>query len=464
MADLISPAAERCVIGSMLMDPAVCAAALGEVREEDFALDQNRRLFEAARALFREGAPVDPITVLGKLGLDASAPDRDYLAYVLDHTPTTASWREYARIMHEQAVLRTVQGCAMEIAGALTLEAARAPAAALASALTDAQRTKPRAMVDLLLDFARRKDPAREKKQFVELGLQPIDSRLFLEPGDVLMIGGLPSDGKTAFALQIALHMAARYKTAFFSLETSTEKLADRMVANAVQVDFDRVKRQALTDLDWVAFAEKSGELERRKLWLFSGSSMSVDQIAGLSRAYGFESVVIDYVQLIRTERVRGATRAELLAEVSQQLHTFAQTSGTLVVELAQLKTPDPHEARRNPNMFDLGESSQFGKDADAILLLSRPGKDDRVSDEDEASAKLSYDRHRLLKIAKNKEGEGGRCKLYFDGKHQSFYVLGTEPGARRPSDRQKKAVGNPGQVALEDLSGKPQAEEDMPF
>ena len=65
MADLISPAAERCVIGSMLMDPAVCAAALGEVREEDFALDQNRRLFEAARALFREGAPVDPITVLG---------------------------------------------------------------------------------------------------------------------------------------------------------------------------------------------------------------------------------------------------------------------------------------------------------------------------------------------------------------------------------------------------------------
>lgn len=114
--------------------------------------------------------------------------------------------------------------------------------------------------------------------------------------------------------------------------------------------------------------------------------------------------------------------------------------------------------------MFDLGESSQFGKDADAILLLSRPGKDDRVSDEDMTSAKLSYDRHRLLKIAKNKEGEGGRCKLYFDGKHQSFYVLGTEPGARRPSDKQKKAIGNPGQIELDDLSGKPQAEEDMPF
>lgn len=452
--------AEQAVIGSLLREPAIVSDVIAVVDPADFAVTLDRRFFEAARALFREGSPVDAVLILGKLGLEQDKEAREYAAELMEVTPTAANWREYAALMHEQAVLRVVKEHSAQLSSAATLEDCRLPAQKIADALGAGRRVKSRSFGELLENFCERQEPGKPKVDFIETGFGPIDARAHLKPGKVMVIGGLPSDGKTAFALQIALHMAKRHSVGFFSLETDGETLTDRMVASGWQIDYARIGRQDLMDADWVRFAERSPEFEKRRLRVIEESRLSADQIAALSTAYGFEVIFIDYVQMLETTKERGVSRAEQLAEVSRQLHVFAQSSGTLVVELAQLKTPDRKDTAANPDMFDLGESSQFGKDADVILTLARPGKEDRVSDEDETSRKMNYDKTRKLKIAKNKDGERGRVKLYFDGGKQTFYLLGQEPSDHRPGDKKPRQDSDPGQVAFEDVENQ----EGMPF
>ena len=166
---------------------------ISRVDPRDFASETCRRLFEAARALLREGSPIDAITVRDKSGLghDVDA----LILQLMETTPTAANWEAYADLMHEQSTLRQIRA-----------------------------------------------------KEYITIGLDPIDKNTFLDHGDVLMIGGAPSDGKTAFALVAAYHMAKTHNVGFYSLETGKEKLEDRLVTSGMQIDFSRIKKQQLTD------------------------------------------------------------------------------------------------------------------------------------------------------------------------------------------------------------------------
>ena len=130
----------------------------------------------------------------------------------------------------------------------------------------------------------------------------------------------------------------------------------------------------------------------KRDLTLVEAAGMSAADIETASRAYGFQVIFIDYIQLVAPEKSSGGTRSEQVAAISRALHTFAQKTGTLVVELAQLtrqerKTgKDGQEVRRDPTMQDLKESGQLEQDADMILLLFRPGPKDKGPDGKELS------------------------------------------------------------------------------
>lgn len=462
--------AEFAVIGSMLRDESVVSGVLSVVDAADFAdpTGLNRRLFEAARALFRAGEPVDPMTVLGKLGLDANAEARAYAARLMDETPTAANWREYAKLMHDAAVLRSVHAAADQLSGALTLEDCQKPAAALAAALSVKRGVRSRTLDELFTAFAERQSKPEAQKPRFETGFSVIDHKVKLTGGKFVAIGGLPSDGKTALALQLALRFAKDKSVGIFSLETDDETVGDRFVTSAMQIDYEKIIDRRLTDLDWVRFAEQLPRYCRRNLRVFDESRLRADQITALSAAYGFDAVFIDYGQIVETERVRGMTRAEQLAEVSIALKQFALATDTLVVVTLQRKPPERYKLKDGtvktlaPTMEDIGDSRQWEKDADVLFMISRPDGGERISEEVADSPKLDYDKHRILKIAKNKEGQRGQCKLYFDGAHQTFYVLGSEPSAHRPGDRaRKKDAGNPGQQFIP-LSESEKG--DMPF
>lgn len=405
--------AENAVIGSLLIDESIAPQLLSSVAAADFGNDENRKIFQAARLLLREGSPVDPITIRGKLGVEIE----QRLIQLMEVTPTSANWREYVAAMKDQAAMSRIRDIARDLTAATTMEDCRSSVAALGELMATGSRVDAWTLREALQRF-QAAQVAERKREYVSFGLSILDEGTYIEPGDVVVIGGEPSSGKTALALQLAYHMAQRWRVGFFSLETGNAKLTDRLVANAMGIDFNVIKRQALDEQAWEDVAVRGDDFSQRQLTFVPASGMSTAQIQAESRARDFQVIFIDYVQLIESEGDPRATQAQAVAGISRALHTFAQNSGTLVVELAQLSRP-PQKQWREPDMHDLKESGQLEQDADAIFMIYRPRPGGDYDD----------NKTRILKIAKQKEGRLGKWPLAFDGAHQRFALMAGPDG-----------------------------------
>lgn len=403
--------AEQAVVGALLIDESLVQQILSAVDAKDFLFSEHRLIFQAARALFREGIPVDPVTISGRIG----SKHNDLLVQLMEVTPTAANWSAYADLMREQAALRRIKDLAIQLDGAVTLDDCRETIAALGQVMNDGRKVDSWNMREMLDDFFASQDPDAPAPEYFTYGLSVLDQGTYTEGGDVVMIGGEPSSGKTALSLMMAYHMAKNHKVGYFSLETGKKKVRDRMVSSSMQINLNAIKNRSLSDWDWSSVAEKQRSFASRDLIVFRASGMNVTEIAATSQAHGFDVIFIDYVQLVVPDIDRRMPRSEQMADVSRALHTFAQKSGTLVVELAQLSRPDRSRGWREPEMQDLKESGQFEQDADLILMLYRPDPKDEA---------LDQERNRILKIAKNKEYRRGKWPLYFDGARQTLAVV----------------------------------------
>lgn len=456
--------AENAVIGSLLIDSSLARDIFARVDAKDFQHEQNRQIFQVARALFRAGEPVTAVSIRDRLGEDWTG----YLMQLMEITVTSANWEAYAGYMRQQATLQRLKDMAQVVAEAATLDECRGAVADMGQQLSGGQNIDAWTMPEMLEDFFASQEADQAPVKYITCGIQDIDQGTYTEPGDVLMIGGYPSDGKTALALMMAYHMAGSHKVGFFSLETDKRKIRDRMVAHVAQIDFNAIKRRTLTESDWAALAEKSADISKRDLTVLRASGMTATDIQAVSQAYGFEVIFIDYVQLVVPETDRRAPRSDQMADVSRTLHTFAQRSGTLVVELAQLTRQERSGGWREPDMHDLKESGQFEQDADIIFLLFRPNP---KSDE------LDQEKNRILKVAKNKEGRRGKWPLYFDGERQTFSTIvpGGAPGDGKEvlrslvnagkQAKQKNRMEVRGQQSLTELKELPESEaKGLPF
>ena len=402
--------AERAVLGSLLIDSSIARDVFGHVEAADFLNGVNRKIFLAARSAFREGEPVDPFSIRNRVGAELT----DYMVQLMEITPTAANWKVYADFMRQQAALQRIKDIAEKLLDAARLDDCRAPVAELGQMLGAGRKVDSWSMREMLDDFFVSQDPDAPAPSYITYGIKEIDGGTYTEPGDVVMLGGYPSDGKTALALMLAYNMAADRKVGFFSLETDKKKIRDRVISHVAQINFNDIKRRSLQEGDWRALSEKQADFVKRDLTVLRASGLTVTEIASISQAYGFDVIFIDYVQLISPEIDRRAPRSEQMADVSRALHIFAQTSGTTVVELAQLSRPEKSGSWREPVMQDLKESGQFEQDADIIFLLFRPNP----------SGDLDQEKHRILKVAKNKEGRRGKWPLHFAGEKQTFSVI----------------------------------------
>ena len=429
--------AERAVLGALLIDETITSQILAEVDERDFSSNAFRLIFQAARAVFREGGHPDAVTINGKLGYAAGSPQQQQLIDLMDLTPTSASWREYAQLMREQAALGRIHAIAAQITGTPTMDETRPLISELTSQLSARRGVKVVSMPQLLADFAER-HASGAASDYVGFGLDVLDHNSFVRRGDVVILGGYPSDGKTALALMMAYHMAKTLKVGFFSLETSADKIGDRVVTQGMRIDFDAIKRSRLTDRDWGTFAVCSGDAGKRSLDVIQASGMTAGDIMAETLTYGYDVIFVDYVQLIVPEGNPRDLRSEQMATVSRALHTFAQSRGVLVVELAQLSRPE-RGAWRAPDMHDLKETGQFEQDADLIVMIYRP----------DPTSNYSQEKCRVIQIAKSKEGRRGKGVFAFDGKHQTFapYTRDDERGQKDKTDGEA-----PGQMALAEV------------
>lgn len=459
--------AERAVLGSVLIDEGIAKDVVAQVDAQDFLNPTNRMIFQAIRKLFRSGEPVDSITIRDRIGAQYT----DFLVQLMEVTPTSANWRSYARIMHEQATLGRIRDLADKMLVAATLEDCRPLAADLGQLLAEGRQLSTWNTREMLEDFfAAQEDQGGV--EYIATGIREVDEGSYIERGDVIVIGGLPSSGKTALAVMMAHRMARKYKVGFFSLETDKRKIRDRALAHVMQIDFGAIKQRALDENDWAAVAAKQADFAGRNLTVLEASGLTATEIQAITQAYGFEVIFIDYVQLITPEIDRRASRSDQMADVSRSLHTFAQKSKTLVVELAQLSRPDKSGGWREPEMQDLKESGQFEQDADLIFMLYK------AHPKDELYGGENRDKYRILKIAKNKEGRTGKWPMYFDGSRQTFATI--VPGevkkdsheiirdlvdagkAAKAKNRNRPLPGQQTMVKITELKGD--AAKDVPF
>ena len=418
-------AAQQAVLGSMLIKPSVVGEILAEVQDKDFVTPTHRMTFQAIRALFVEGKEPDPVAVLHRLGHVEQQPWREYIIDLMDRTPTAANVWEYVPILKEQARLYYLRLLGERLAQAGSLEDAERHLSEGNALMVDKPGLRYVTMEQALLDFY---DRHKTRKQYLTWGLDKLNDRLFVDRGDIVVLGGYPSAGKTLLAIQFAWHWARLgRKVGFYSLETGEAKLEDRLIAYNMRLDFGKIKRSELTEDDYKALALASKRLIQPTLEWVPASSMTVDEIRSSALSRGYDAIFIDYLQLIRGDKRR--SRTEQVTEISIELHQLSQSTGITVVALSQLSRPEKGgDGMKAPTLASLRESGQIEQDADVAMLLYK--------EED------TQDSRRVLHIAKNKEGETGKIYLAFDGAHQRLYESVVDaPAPRKRREPQYKQV-----------------------
>ena len=386
--------AQYSVLGSILISPEVTPKVMSETSERDYS-GACRTVYEAIRKLFLSGGTVDVVAVAAKL-----PNHRQFLMELMEITPTAAHIDQYIHLCREQARMVAVQDIAHQILTAENNSQVRKLLEEASGLMVDRPSTTIVTMRDALRSFM---DRHTQQVKYLTWPIRELDDRIYAELGDLIILGGYPSTGKSAFALQCAWHWARDYKVGFFSLETSDKKLFDRQMASVARLGMDDIKRNTIDQAGWDKVCAMSTDIISRNLELIPAAGMSPADVRALTMQRGYQIIFVDYLQLLQGN---GENRTAQVTSISIALHTLAQSLGVTVVALSQLARQGQQGGR--PDMSALRESGQIEQDADVVMILSLEKKDEREG-------------NRVLDISKNKEGTCPNVLLAFDGRHQTF-------------------------------------------
>lgn len=429
--------AQSAVLGSLLIDPEhVAGLVFSTARAEHFGDPAMRHVFEAARGLWQERQPVDPVTVLSAAG----GAYRQLVEDCMRLTPTAANVESYLALIRDASKLHTIRSAAMAIAASDDLNAAAEAYEDLGSRLRDLDQFEDQSLEELIGRWCDRMQDGTEP-DYLHFGIEQLDRLLNVGRGKFVILAADSSVGKTALALQFAYHMAEQgKKVGFFSLETDADTLTDRLLAEAqtAAVELPRSKRKQLRAEDYRR-ATGVAMRETAKRIRILNRFRSVEQIRGRTVMRGFDVVFVDYVQLLEAP---GRERWDIVTNISIGLHRMAQELGVTVVGLSQI-TPASKDRKTAPSKDDLRESRQLKHDADVILIMS-------LSSEGAGT-------FRELQVAKNKDGPLGRMLLDFDPEHMSFAYRAPETASEvgrslRAEGRKAKRRAVEGQESFAEL------------
>lgn len=409
--------AQQSVIGSMLIDSSCVGAVMAAVKDSDFTDSACRNTFAAIRRLFLARRPIDPVILQDEV----HGGDR-WVAWarkLMELTPTAANVLAYCDIVRRQAILYQLRDKAGQVLSAVSLEDTRRLVREMSGLLVDDVQDRKMTAAELAQDFIRRVT-SKDKPEYLPWGIPTADRTVYAERGDLILLGGYPSAGKTLLSVQMALAQAKRYRVGYYSLETRPEKMADRLFAHLAKVSLSNIKQRDLTDDQLGQLAEAANHFVAHcPVDYFRAAGWTVDDISASAIANDYQIIYIDYLQL-----VEGKERSayERVSAVSRGLKLFAQNTGTAVVALAQLNRPEKvNKAGKQvmvpPSMQSFRESGQIEQDADAAFLLWASDPNDNKS-------------QRVLKLGKNKEGQKFSRYLSFDGATQTMVEVATEGSA----------------------------------
>ena len=390
--------AQQSVLGSCLIDSRAIGAVLFELSDDDFQ-DVNRTIFTIIREKYTTGKPVDPVSVLDELG--GSQEYRKYIVDLMDITPTAANVKTYAAICREKSKVSRFRELGEQLSA---VESAKDAAEILRGInhIGVGRGMESWTIAQALKNFFER---YHKKVLYLPWFLEQLNGQLSMEFGDFCLLGGRPSSGKSAFALEAAVYWAVKcgYRVGFYSCETSREKLTNRILAACARLPLDAIKRSRLDDRQLETLCDISARINEAPIDLISAAGKTAAEIQAYALERRHQIVVVDYLQIVAD---KGKDEYSQVSSISKALHTMCQSLKIFCLALCQLN----RTKGARPSLEDLRSSGQLEQDADSVLFLHRQdGKDNE----------------RELIIAKNKEGECRSTRLQFDGPIQHFSYLG---------------------------------------
>ena len=380
--------AEISVIGSILLDPLSIAKVLQFLHPEDFYRENNGQIFRAALDLFAAGEPIDNVTLASQLqsmALLERVGGRAQLASMQSAVPTAANIEYYGRIVKEKAYKRRLISAGGNIAGygyddSIEAEDAINQAQSLVFGVADDRDQRDLAkLYDLLGPAMERISVLMESGQGVvgiPSGFHDLD-RLTggFKDSDLIVVAGRPSMGKTAIALNVALHAAleAKKSIAIFSLEMSKEQLTERLLTEQAQIDAQRMHRGLLTEAEFDRVSNALGPLGEAQIYIDDTPVM--DELTLMLKArqaklrHGIDMILVDYMQLMHG-RIRGddGNRVQEVSAISRAMKGLARELRIPVVAISQLSRAPEQRPDKRPILSDLRESGCLAGDTPVYL------------------------------------------------------------------------------------------------
>jgi replicative DNA helicase len=427
--------AEQAVLGGLLLDTQAWDQVGDSVATDDFYRSDHRLIFDAIAELVAESKPVDVVTVserLDRLGKLGDAGGLAYLSTLVRDTPTAANVRAYAIIVRERALLRslisagnTIVSSVFSDEGLSTRDLVNlAEQRVFEIAERGARRTEGaqavRSMLPALIDKIDEWHSNPDKLRGLATGFTDFDRKTGgLRGGDLVIVAGRPSMGKTTLAINMAENVAldpgVKGSVLIFSMEMPSEQLMTRMLSSVGGVPMHDIRSGRISDQDWVRITSATSQLAEARIYIDESPGLTPTELRArarrVKREHGLDFVVVDYLQLMQVHGTK-ENRATEISEISRGLKALAKELNVPVVALSQLNRSVEQRESKKPVMSDLRESGAIEQDADMILFIYR----EEVYDKN-TNRKGEAD----IDLAKHRNGETGYFTLTFQGQYTRF-------------------------------------------
>ncbi len=429
--------AEQAVLGGLMLDNRAWDQVADRVSEEDFYRPDHRTIFRAIRALADRDQPFDVVTLaewLEPRGELENAGGLAYLGTLANETPSAANIRAYADIVRERSILRQLIAVAGEIADAafhprerdsrdILDEAERKVFEIAEQRMRGQEGFQPlKRLVKGALEYIDRVIDNNDGVTGVPTGYEDLDQMTSgLQRGDLIIVAGRPSMGKTSFAMNMAEYAAIkkRLPVAVFSMEMPGDHLAIRMLSSIGRVNQQRLRTGRLRDEDWPRLTSAVELLNDVPLYIDDTPALTPTELRARARRLarqhqpegGLGLILVDYLQLMQASS-RGENRATEISEISRSLKALAKELRVPVIALSQLNRSLEQRPNKRPVMSDLRESGAIEQDADVIMFIYR----DEVYNEDSPDKGVAE-----IIIGKQRNGPIGTVRLTFLGEYTRF-------------------------------------------
>jgi replicative DNA helicase len=426
--------AEQSLLGGLLLDNRKWDEVTDEIGVRDFYSQNHRLIFSAISALQAAGDAADVVTTSEWLESEGNLDNAGGLAYIgtlANNTPSTANILTYAKIVRERAILRSLIAAANDISDSAYKPEGRTPREVLDNAeklvfdISERDGRNRRGFTSIQELLARSVDrieelfESKEAITGVPTGFSDLDSMTSgLQPGDLVIVAGRPSMGKTSFAMNIAEYVAVEKKlpVAIFSMEMPGEQLAMRMLSSLGRINSNKIRTGRLGDEDWPRLNSAVGLLDKAPMFVDDSAGLNSLDLRSRARRIARENnelgmIVVDYLQLMQASE-SNENRATEISGITRSLKILAKELNVPVVALSQLNRSLEQRPNKRPVMSDLRESGAIEQDADVIFFIYR----DEVYNEDTEQKGIAE-----VIIGKQRNGPIGTAKLTFRGEFTRF-------------------------------------------